>query len=236
MFPPKILCHLTTGHFCPVARARRVPSTPRCLLNAPSLPKPSAPSGAGEQTELPWHSHVATAGPHRLVQHLEAHGAVEGRDGHLGVPSALQGPRGGRGGRGFAAIAAQHGAHGCASHADSCQELSASRRLFCRPAVEEGSPGPAAIAASQRAQRTQPAAPNPGLEPARCAPARLKPPSACCGAGGAEAGAAAARCALRSLLVSRGLKPETSTAEPSARLSGEPSRLWRTTTVSRVSS
>lgn len=132
--PPEIL---PTGHFSRGPHSTVQVSHCSSFLQALAFehPRPvsSAPTaspapGVGVQNELPWHLHVATAGPDRLVQHLEAHGAVEGRDGQLRLPPALQGPGGGRSRRGFAAIAAQHGSHRCSSHRDSCQEL----RACCR--------------------------------------------------------------------------------------------------------
>lgn len=127
---PEILCHFPTGHF-PSGPPSTGPglsphqSPPSAVFSishphgSPSITHTPTPpptqGGVGAQTQLPWHLHVAAAGPNGVVQHLQAHGTVEGRDGQLGVPPALQGPWGGRGGRGFPAIAAQHGAHPCAS-------------------------------------------------------------------------------------------------------------------------
>lgn len=167
--PTEILCHLPTGHFFlwPALDGSRIlPAgfliSPPHTLGSPNIVRPR---GVGEQSALPWHLHVATAGPDRLVQHLEAHGAVKGRDGQLWGSSALQGPRGGRGGRGFAAIAAQHGAHSCASHPDSCQELSACCRvvlLSCgggrksQPSCDRRLPARPANAAYKQSQSQRP--------------------------------------------------------------------------------
>lgn len=101
--------------------------------------------------------------------------------------------------------------------------------LFCCPAVEEGSPGPAAIAASQRAQLEQPssssaAAPNLRLGQTSARP-RLELAFACCLSGDVQAEAAAARCALRQPVLLGGLKPETSTAELETWAGTEPSGL-----------
>lgn len=90
--------------------------------------------------------------------------------------------------------------------------------LFCCPAVEEGSPGPAVLAASQRAQLRQlssslshGAQPSCGAE--ECARPRLELAFERSLSGDGEAEAAAAPCTLRHLVLLGELKPETSTAE-----------------------